>query len=92
MAITQAELEKMIENTMRLTLDLWEKQMAINSTMEFLIYETLKLQALYLRDNRKTPYKRLNELEQLVTGAIAYFNNKMVELTPSLKKERKDVI
>jgi hypothetical protein len=91
--ITKAELEKMVGRTMDLTLKLWERQIATNQTILFLIQELLKLQALYLRDNKKTPYKRIEELELMVKGMNDYYQRKLTELrhpTSPLKKKGKD--
>jgi len=91
MPLTKAELESMMGKTMQLTLKLFEKQLAINDTMEFLIFETLKLQALYLKDNKRTPYKRIEALEENMKGMNAYYQEQLAELrhhpTPPLKRD-----
>ena len=89
--LTKAELESMIEKAMKLTLVLWEKQLAMNETITFLIYETAKIQCEDYRDSKKTPWKRIDELEAMVKGMNAYYQEKLAELrhptTPPLKKD-----
>lgn len=76
MALTQRELESMIEKTMQLTLKLWEEQLAFNKNIEFLIYEMLKFQALYLKDKGMNVYYQ-EKLAELQHKRVADVRTKM---------------
>jgi len=91
MALTGTELENMVGKTMELVLVLWGKQLLFNETLEFLIMETAKIQCEDYRNSKKTPWKRIEELELMMKGMNAYYQEQLAELrhlTPPLKKDK----
>jgi hypothetical protein len=70
-----------------LCLRLLERFKAMDETVEFLITEMLKTKVEVYNYNKKSPYKRMEELEASLKGMNAYYQERLAELHTPPKKD-----